>query len=113
MFVRKNGAVELLVLAALLAAVLVCREAPAQTPQTKPTDRITGVVINSVTREPVARALIVSDGERFATLTDSSGHFEFVFADDPGGKTGSGPGSPAASSSIRPVFRPYMLTARK
>jgi hypothetical protein len=114
MFVRKNGAVELLIFAALLLAVaLVCRKACAQAPQSKPADRVSGVVINSVTREPIARALVVSEGERFATLTDSSGRFEFVFADDLGSNSGSGPGNPASSGNIRPFVRPYMLTARK
>ena len=89
MFVRKNVLVGLLVLAALIvAAQLIRQKVLAQTPQAKLPDRVTGVVINSVTHEPVARALVVSEGERFATLTDSSGRFEFVFADNPGGNSG-------------------------
>jgi hypothetical protein len=36
-----------------------------------------GTVINSVTREPVARALVSSPDNRFATLTDDQGRFEF------------------------------------
>lgn len=113
MFARRNSSIEPLALAALLlAAQLMSQKVLAQAPA-KPADRISGVVINSVTHEPVARALVVSEGERFATLTDGSGRFEFVFADNPGGNSGSGPGSPVASRSIRPVFRPYMLTARK
>ena len=39
---------------------------------------IRGTVINSVTQEPIPRALVTSTNERFATLTDSSGHFEFT-----------------------------------
>ncbi len=100
MFVRKNGPVEVLVLATLLlAAQLISQDVFAQVPQAKSAaDRISGVVINSVTHEPIARALVVSEGERFATLTDSSGRFEFVFADAPaGGEAATGPGSPAAS----------------
>jgi len=42
-------------------------------------DRIRGAVINSVTREPIPRALVMSPDKRFATMTDSEGHFEFVF----------------------------------
>jgi hypothetical protein len=36
-----------------------------------------GTVINSVTREPVARALVSSADNRFAAFTDDQGHFEF------------------------------------
>jgi len=114
MFVRKNVLVGLLVLAALIvAAQLIRQKVLAQTPQAKLPDRVTGVVINSVTHEPVARALVVSEGERFATLTDSSGRFEFVFADNPGGNSGKITGSPAPPGGFRPFIRPYMLSARK
>jgi hypothetical protein len=34
-------------------------------------------VINGVTREPVARALVYSEDKRFATFTDDQGRFEF------------------------------------
>ena len=43
------------------------------------TDRIHGSVINSVTREPIGRALVFSTDNRFAAMTDSEGHFEFTF----------------------------------
>jgi hypothetical protein len=39
---------------------------------------VRGVVINSVTREPVDRALVTSPDNRFAALTDSEGRFEFA-----------------------------------
>src|SRR5208337_3189707 len=39
-----------------------------------------GTVVNSVTREPIGRALVFSADNRFATLTDSEGHFEFTVA---------------------------------
>ena len=39
---------------------------------------IRGVVINSVTREPIDRALVTSPDTRFAALTDSEGRFEFA-----------------------------------
>ena len=41
------------------------------------TDGIHGTVINSVTQAPIPRALVQSPDGRFATLTDSEGHFEF------------------------------------
>jgi hypothetical protein len=36
-----------------------------------------GTVVNGVTHEPVARALVYSSGNRFAMLTDGEGHFDF------------------------------------
>lgn len=36
-----------------------------------------GVVVNSATHEPIPRALVYSPDNRFATLTDSQGRFEF------------------------------------
>jgi hypothetical protein len=41
---------------------------------------IHGVVINSVTHEPIDRALVFSPDNRFATLTNSEGRFEFALA---------------------------------
>jgi hypothetical protein len=40
-------------------------------------DTIRGTVLNSLTHGPVGRALVYSSDNRFATLTDSAGHFEF------------------------------------
>ncbi|MGB7285202.1 MAG: hypothetical protein WBE13_23290 [Candidatus Acidiferrum sp.] len=38
---------------------------------------ISGTVVNSVTHAPVGRALVFSQGNRLARLTDNQGHFEF------------------------------------
>ena len=114
MFARRNSSIVVLLLAALLlAAKLISQEVLAQTPA-KPADRISGMVINSVTNEPIARALVVSEGERFATLTDGGGRFELVFADaSAGGEAATGPGHPTASRPTSVDSRPYMLMARK
>jgi len=68
----------------LLLSVLwvIPRRAYAQNPQpeTKPADGIHGTVVNSVTHEPIGRALVYSSDNRFATMTDSDGRFEFTFA---------------------------------
>ncbi|MBV8477496.1 MAG: hypothetical protein JOZ36_12585 [Acidobacteria bacterium] len=40
-------------------------------------ETVKGTVINSVTHEPVGRALVYSSDSRFATMTDSEGRFEF------------------------------------
>ncbi len=44
---------------------------------------VRGTVVNSVTREPVARALVYSPDNRFATLTDEQGRFEFAIPQEP------------------------------
>jgi hypothetical protein len=45
----------------------------------KESDAIHGTVLNTVTHEPIGRALVYSSDNRFATMTDASGHFEFKF----------------------------------
>lgn len=64
---------------ALTAAALSFTTAVAQAGQTdgEPTT-VRGTVINSVTHEPLARALVYSSDNRFAVLTNGSGEFEFV-----------------------------------
>jgi len=42
-------------------------------------DSVHGTVINSKTHEPITRALVYSPDNRYATLTDDRGHFEFKF----------------------------------
>jgi len=42
-------------------------------------DSIRGAVLNRVTREPIARALVFTPDNRYAVLTDDRGHFEFKF----------------------------------
>ena len=62
---------------------------------------IRGTVVNEVTHEPIARALVFSQDNRFATLTDDRGHFEFAFA--------GAEGEQAAGSAVQDV----RLRARK
>lgn len=74
---------------------------------------IRGVVVNSVTHEPIDRALVSSPDHRFATLTDSEGRFEFAVTKvDSASDSGSDPNRPgphrAGTSN-----RPYTLVARK
>src|ERR1700746_2592251 len=42
-------------------------------------DSVQGTVINAKTNEPIARAVVYSPDNRYATLTDDRGHFEFKF----------------------------------
>jgi hypothetical protein len=69
---------------ALLLFVLcaIARPASGQNsqPENKSADGIRGTVVNKVTHEPIGRALVYSSDNRFATLTDSEGQFEFTFA---------------------------------
>ena len=51
-------------------------------PEEKP-ESIRGVVVNSVTHEPVGRALVHSGDNRYAMFTDSEGRFEFTFPPKP------------------------------
>ncbi len=72
------------------------------------TDTIRGIVINSMTHEPIARALVSSPGNRFATLTNSEGRFEFALPkSDPASDAGSPSNGPRRTQSV------YSLMARK
>ena len=63
----------------LLAAASVFAQEPQPDDQPK---SIHGTVITSVTKNPVTRALVMSTDNRFAAMTDSEGHFEFVLPKD-------------------------------
>jgi len=52
--------------------------ARVQSSEAPASETIRGTVLNSVTREPIGRALVSSSDNRFATLTDNEGHFEFT-----------------------------------
>jgi hypothetical protein len=87
-------------------------------PVSDPSDTIRGIVVNSVTREPIGRALVVSPDNRFAALTNSEGRFQFDLPKVDTTDQNSGSDSPNfASSSFRTQTRlsnrPYMLTVRK
>ena len=75
---------------------------------------IHGVVINSVTREPIDRALVSSPDNRFATMTNSEGRFEFSLPQGESGGDGSSDSSTPYRSASRPGSnRPFALMARK
>jgi hypothetical protein len=102
------GAVILLVIGACLT--VVCTSAAQSN-----SDTIRGVVINSATHEPVARALVYSPDNRFATMTNSEGRFEFNLPHAEGTAAGdSDPGNSAiARLQARAAIRPNVLIARK
>jgi len=68
------------VLVILLAAACVSPgQVSGQGQQPDKGDRsVRGIVVNSVTNEPIGRALVYSPDNRYAMLTDSEGHFEFT-----------------------------------
>jgi hypothetical protein len=68
-------------------------------------DTIHGVVENAITHQPLARALVYSSDNRFATLTNSEGEFEFSLpkSDD----------SSASRSANTAFIGGIMLMARK
>lgn len=46
-------------------------------------ETIRGTVVNSMTHEPIGRAEVYSADNRFATMTDDQGHFEFTIPQSP------------------------------
>ena len=60
------------------ALCLAGAPARSQDSQSINSDIINGTVVNSLTHEPIGRALVSSPDNRFATMTDGEGHFEFV-----------------------------------
>jgi hypothetical protein len=100
-------------LCALFVAV-VTSQLSAQS-STETSDTIHGTVVNRVTHEPVPRALVVSPDQRFATMTDDQGRFEFTFPKAEAPKPsvpGSSDGSPDAIQ-FNWSNRPNALSARK
>ena len=79
------------------------------------TGNIHGIVINSVTHEPIARALVSSPDNRFAALTNSEGRFEFTLPKVDSAPEGGSDSSTPVSGQIQSAIpnRPYMLMARK
>jgi hypothetical protein len=82
-------------------------------------DVLRGTVVNGVTHEAIGRALVYSPDNRFATMTDERGHFEFTFARTEGEHTSAFPGGGTALSAwSQPAQqmasdRPGQLMARK
>lgn len=66
-----------------LAIALSCSTLPLvaaqNTTHSGATEHIRGVVINSVTHEPISHALVFSPDNSFAAMTDDRGRFEFTF----------------------------------
>ncbi len=106
----------------LIAATAGSGQSVAQglSAEEKETETIRGTVVNSVTHEPIGRALVYSLDNRFAMMCDAGGHFEFgiprqkngaengngsslVFYNGAGGEYGR-MGGPAALLARKPGF---------
>jgi hypothetical protein len=74
---------------------------------------ISGVVINSVTHLGIDRALVSSPDNRFATLTNSEGRFEFKLMQIDSANDSSDSNRPQGPSPAAGSNRPYALMARK
>ena len=79
------------------------------------THTIHGIVTNSVTHEPIARALVSSPDNRFAALTNSEGRFEFTLPKADSAPAGGSDSNALVSAPIQSAIsnRPDMLMARK
>jgi hypothetical protein len=84
----------------------------------KETETIRGLVVNSVTHQPIGRALVYSPDKRFAMMCDDGGHFELKI---PRIQTGTGSGDGSGGTMIlgssmgqpRPMGSPNALMAKK
>ena len=90
--------------------------AQSQTQTAQPDDeprKVSGTVINSVTKAPIPRALVFSSDNRVAMLTDGEGHFEFAIPKDNVGIMGGG--IQVSGSHVYHVYRgcSSWLQARK
>lgn len=92
----------------LIFSLAVCLSSARSLAQSDNAEAIRGIVINSMTHEPIARTLVSSPGNRLATLTNSEGRFEFALPkSDPASDGGSPSNGPRRNQSV------YSLMARK
>jgi hypothetical protein len=113
----------------LLSVLCASPKPAAQSSQSgiKQADSVHGIVVNSVTHEPIGRALVYSPDNHFATMTDGDGRFEFNFApaevdknqgDTPESANLSGasrrtPCTDGSCSTSSNSYQPNQLMARK
>lgn len=87
--------------------------AAAQPSDVSHTGTISGTVVNSVTREPIGRALVVAAGNRAATLTDDRGHFSFTVPFDSATGSQNVTVSSVGASNTHVSGQALMLMARR
>jgi len=96
---------------AILASPSHALAQAAANPDSQQVDKLRGTVMNGLTHEPIGHALVLSLDNRFATMTDDEGRFEFTFSSSQGGPTDSGtltrrafPDPPAVLMARKPGF---------
>jgi hypothetical protein len=112
--VARNSSVRVCALTLLLFVVGAANAQSDSSSPVQPT--VHGIVINSVTHEPVARALVYSPDHRFGTLTDDGGRFELSVPQPAIEETGTNEASSVSKGQFvysGSTFFPYMLGARK
>jgi len=102
----------------LLLLLIIIGSHPVSPAQDSPAEAqkltIKGVVLNALTREPVARALVSSPDNRFATLTDDQGRFEFSLPQPAPDPASSSTDLQSASLQVSSaIVLSSILTARK
>jgi hypothetical protein len=118
---RRSAEFVLLLLAACLT--VAPQVSPQEPPETRQPQTVHGIVVNGITHEPIGRALVYSPDNRFATMTDSQGRFEFPAGESdssahPGANTsssfsyseGMGPVVMSNGSSVLLARKPGFLT---
>jgi len=90
---------------ALAGSILVLSSAFGQAvpPESPQEETIHGIVVNSLTHEPIGRALILSPYKELATLSDNDGHFAVSFSSSRDGD-GAKPNWPIALMARKPGF---------
>jgi hypothetical protein len=76
------------------------------------TDTLRGTVVNSVTHEPIGRALVHSPDNRFATMTGDRGQFEFNFPRSEPGQLVTSASTFSAPGSVRESRLQYVSSNR-
>ena len=95
-----------------IAALFFCCSQPTHA-QTQLSDSpssftVSGTVVNSVTHEPMGRAMVYSNDTRYATFTDSLGQFELKIA---GVQDGGGDGARFTPATVLQAKKPGFLSA--
>jgi hypothetical protein len=102
----------LAVLLFILCASAEPVSAQSTQPEDKPVNSVHGIVVNSLTHEPIGRALVYSADNHFAAMTDGEGHFEITLS-EPENQNRDNESASAKRISYQGSNRPYALTARK
>jgi hypothetical protein len=114
--VSRRCSLAAIALAMTLFSTASLRLAAQNTTHTETTEHIRGVVINSVTHEPISHALVFSPDNSFAAMTDDRGRFEFTYTPAAPQQTGaSGTDGYQLNQSFQNPSpnRPSPLMARK